>query len=161
MRVSAAPLRGFAISKPSRRSTTTTTIPLPEVFRATFPAIGGIDIDCEDTYDPPSFVAFCKMLIGMGFHITFCPFTNTDFWANALVQIDKAYPNAVKWWNLQCYDGGGENKPQDWADAIAKAAPGHQNEGYIVAGDWVRFYDPDWKSWRGHCPNAMEQLFSG
>jgi hypothetical protein len=67
----------------------------------------------------------------------------------------------VKWWNLQCYDGGGGNNPQDWADAIAKDAPSHQTEGYIVAGDWVRFYDPDAGSWAGDCPNAMEQLFSG
>jgi hypothetical protein len=134
-----------------------------EVFRATFPSIDGIDMDCEETYDLPSFVAFCKMLAGMGFHITFCPYDTgeTDFWTTALVQIEKAYPNVVKWWNLQCYDGGQGNNPQDWADAIAKAAPGRQTEGYILAGDWVRFYDPDQASWRGDCPNAMEQLFSG
>jgi hypothetical protein len=101
------------------------------------------------------------MLIGMGFHITFCPYNQMDFWTTALVQIEKADPHAVKWWNLQCYDGGAENIPQDWANAIAKAAPGYQTEGCIVAGDWVRFYDPDQASWRGDCPNAMEQLFSG
>jgi hypothetical protein len=69
----------------------------------------------------------------------------------------------VKWWNLQCYDGGAENSPQVWANAIAKAAPSYQTDGCIVAGDWVRFYDPDpaWKSWRGDCLKPMEQLFSG
>ena len=45
-----------------------------EVFRATFPAIDGIDMDCEETYDLPSFVAFSKMLAGMGFNLTFCPY---------------------------------------------------------------------------------------
>jgi hypothetical protein len=136
-----------------------------EVFRATFPAIDGIDMDCEETYDLPSFVAFSKMLAGMGFNLTFCPYdTNQmNFWTTALVQIEQAYPDVVKWWNLQCYDGGGGNNPQDWSDAIAKAAPGRQTQGYILAGDWVRFYDPDpdWKSWRGDCPNAIEQMFSG
>jgi hypothetical protein len=134
-----------------------------EVFRATFPAIDGIDMDCEETYDLPSFVDFSKMLIGMGFHITLCPYKKMDFWTTALVQIEKAYPHAVKWWNLQCYDGGAENSPQVWANAIAKAAPSYQTEGCIVAGDWVRFYDPDpaWKSWRGDCLKPMEQLFSG
>jgi len=134
-----------------------------QVFRATFPAIDGIDMDCEETYDLPSFVDFCKMLIGMGFHITFCPYNETDFWAEALVRIEKAYPHAVKWWNLQCYDGGEGNNPQDWADAIASASPGRQTGGYIVPGDWVRFYDPnpDKKRWRGDCLNEMEQLFSG
>ena len=43
-------------------------------FAATFPAIDGIDMDCEETYDVPSFAAFCKMLIGIGFGITFCPY---------------------------------------------------------------------------------------
>ena len=136
-----------------------------EVFRATFPAIDGIDMDCEETYDLPSFVAFSKMLAGMGFNLTFCPYdTNQmNFWTTALVQIEQAYPDVVKWWNLQCYDGGGGNNPQDWSDAIAKAAPGRQTQGYILAGDSVRFYDPDpnWKSWRGDCPNAIEQMFSG
>ena len=110
------PHRGFTTSKPSRQSTTTTTTPFCgtqlekncEVFRATFPAIDGIDMDCEETYDLPSFVAFSKMLAGMGFNLTFCPYdTNQmNFWTTALVQIEQAYPDVVKWWNLQCYDGG-------------------------------------------------------
>ena len=45
-----------------------------KVFRATFPAIDGIDMDFKEAYDLPSFVDFCKMLIGMGFDITFCPY---------------------------------------------------------------------------------------
>ena len=107
-----------------------------EVFRATFPAIDGIDMDCEETYDLPSFVAFSKMLAGLGFNLTFFPYdTNQmNFWTTALVQIEQAYPDVVKWWNLQCYDGGGGNNPQDWSDAIAKAAPGRQTQGYILAG---------------------------
>jgi hypothetical protein len=131
-----------------------------QIFRATFPAIDGIDMDCEETYDVASFVAFCKMLIRIGFHITFCPYEIQDFWTEALVQIENSYPLAVKWWNLQCYDGGGGNDPQNWAAAIATASPGRQIENYIMAGDWVRFYDDEDSDWSGHCPTEMEQLFS-
>ncbi len=46
------------------------------IFRETFPSIDLIDLDCDDNYDPPSFIAFCKMLINLGFDISFCPYTN-------------------------------------------------------------------------------------
>jgi hypothetical protein len=131
------------------------------VFRKTFPAVDGIDMDCEETYDVPSFVAFCKMLIGFGFGITFCPYIMMDFWTGALVQIEKDHPRAVKWWNLQCYDGGGNNDPQTWANAIKNAFPGRQTNGYIVAGDWARFYDPNSNSWGGDCPPSLQAKFSG
>ena len=84
------------------------------------------------------------------------------FWTTELVQIEQAYPDVVKWWNLQCYDGGGRNSPQDWADAIAKAAPGRQTHGGIAAGTGSDLTILTlMKSWRGDCPNAIEQLFSG
>ena len=106
-----------------------------EVFRATFPAIDGIDMDCEETYDLPSFVAFCKMLIGMGFHITFCPSTPaTDFWTNALVQIEKAYPNVVKWWNLQCYDGGRRKQSAGLGRRHRKDGAGPSDRGLHPSG---------------------------
>jgi hypothetical protein len=124
-----------------------------EAFRATFPGIDGIDMDCEETYDRPSFVAFCKMLIGMGFDITFCPWEKKDFWTAARAEIEEAHPGAVKWWNLQCYDGGGGNNPQDWAP---ESAP----PGYIIAGDWVRAWNPSTGRWFGHCPPDMEQQFA-
>ena len=108
-----------------------------QVFRQTFPAIDGIDMDCEDRYDQPSFVAFCEMLIGMGFEITFCPYSLTNFWPDSLAAIEKQHAGAVKWWNLQCYDGGYGNDPKGWADAITSAIPGFDTEGFIVAGDWT------------------------
>ena len=40
----------------------------------TFKEIDGIDMDCEDKYDPASFGAFCEMAIGMGFDLSFCPY---------------------------------------------------------------------------------------
>lgn len=116
-----------------------------QVLRDTFPAIDGIDMDCEDNYDQPSFVAFCEMLIGMGFAITFCPYTdlpsnvnpNLGFWEASLAAIEENNSGAVKWWNLQGYDGGSGNDPQTWANYITNAIPKFSTDGYIVCGDWT------------------------
>lgn len=104
-------------------------------LRTECPFIHTIDMDCEDNYDPDSFVAFCEMLIGMGFGITFCPFESPDFWANSLAALQKKHAGAVKWWNLQCYSGGGGNTPQAWATAITNVLPHFDTNGFILAGD--------------------------
>lgn len=107
-------------------------------LRATFPVISIIDMDCEDAYDVPSFVAFCQTLIGLGFGITFCPYTAQDsFWNPSLAALNSSSPGAVKWWNLQCYDGGGVNAPGVWATSIVEAIPGFLCNGFILAGDWT------------------------
>lgn len=71
---------------------------LAEFSRIFFPAITTIDMDNEDNYDVPSFVAFCEMLIKMAITITFCPFERDDFWTGSLVQLQKNNPQAVLWW---------------------------------------------------------------
>ncbi|RMB07742.1 hypothetical protein [Eilatimonas milleporae] len=112
-----------------------------KALRQTLPAISVIDMDCEDTYDRPSFVAFCRMLIGMGFDITFCPYTNQSFWVDCLADLNTGNPGAVAWWNLQCYDGGAQNRDpqtfQGWATAITQAIPGFDTDAFIMAGDWT------------------------
>jgi hypothetical protein len=122
---------------------------------ATFPMISAIEVDVEDDYNEPSFVAFCQMLARYGFSITFCPYTNQSFWTRSLAALNQSNPNAVKWWDLQCYDGGAGNDPQQWADAIATAIPGFDTTGFIVAGDWVRN-----SGGQGDCPQGVEQLLS-
>ena len=102
------------------------------VFRKMFPTITGIDLDCEDAYDPPSFNVFCGLLIGLGFDLTFCPYTSTDFWVQALAVIEQHSAGSVKWWNLQCYDGGAGNDPADWASAISAALPKFPTAGFIA-----------------------------
>lgn len=109
-----------------------------QALASTFPAISIIDMDCENTYDLQSFVAFCQMLAGIGFGITFCPYEAQSFWTSALSSLNTSSPGAVKWWNLQCYDGGGSNIPADWAQAIAEALPGFSTDGFIVAGNWTQ-----------------------
>ena len=107
------------------------------LFRSAFPAIDGIDLDCEDLYDPASFVAFCEMLADIGFSLTFCPYTNPIFWAQALASLNVSRPGAVKWWNLQCYAGGYGQDPAAWAAQIAASVPGFDTDGFILAGDWT------------------------
>jgi len=129
------------------------------IFAGTFngpKAIDGIDMDCEETYDMPSFVAFCEMMIGFGFSITFCPFVaQSDFWTPAQQQLEAKHPGIVKWWNLQCYAGGGDNTPGDWT---TPSMP----DGFLIPGDWVRFWNPNPPvGWMGDCPTAMQAKFAG
>lgn len=152
-------------------------------FKSIFPAVDGIDMDCEETYDVESFVAFCELLMTLNFEITFCPYQqppqNLTFWTDALLKIQKIngdpmkYRDSVKWWNLQCYEGGGDNDPQVWAQDIAKATnrPITDYDGYIMAGDGVRYwgekpyFDEKTKKWitvmdwLGNCPAAMTTKF--
>src|SRR5690606_4837399 len=93
--------------------------------------------DCEDNYDLPSFVAFCQLANSLGFDLTFCPYTYQQFWTSALQQLNNTNKGAMKWWNLQCYDGGQGNQPSQWAQAIAEAIPGFDTTAFIVAGDWT------------------------
>ena len=105
------------------------------------PSVSIIDMDCEETYDQPSFVAFCQMLSSMGLCISFCPYTMQYFWTGSLAALHAAYPGAVQWINLQCYDGGyGNGNPEtfdNWASAISDAIPGFDTDGFIIAGDWT------------------------
>jgi hypothetical protein len=132
------------------------------LFKRTFPAIDGIDMDCEDNYDPKSFVAFCRMLIDMGLSITFCPYESTEFWVDALAQLTQTNVGAVTWWNLQCYAGGGGNNPQDWANEIKAKLPAFNTDRFILASDWSRFYEDDenYKGWEGHCPQDVKAHLS-
>lgn len=133
-------------------------------FHDTFPAVTIIDMDVEDTYDVPSFVAFCRMLIKIGFGITFCPYIyKEEFWIPSLKELNQSNPGAVKWWNLQCYDGGQGNDPQEWANAISKAIPGFDTTGFIIPGDWSRHLvekgtDRGNWYWQGDCPPAVQGL---
>jgi len=134
-----------------------------KAFFATFPMVTLIDMDVEEAYDEASFIAFCQMLIQMGFGITFCPYTSMSFWTDSLAALNQSNPGAVKWWNLQCYDGGQGNNPQDWADAITSAIPGFDTTGFILAGDWSRNLakpdpDPNTWYWQGDCPPAVQNL---
>lgn len=73
--------------------------------------IDGIDFDDEDYYDQDTVVNFAKMLLGMGYEVTFCPYCNQQFWSGC---INALGADKVSWLNLQCYAGGKYNNPGDW-----------------------------------------------
>jgi hypothetical protein len=105
-----------------------------KTFRSVFPDVTVIDMDCEETYDLPSFVAFCQMLVDLGFCLSFCPYQGESFWTKALSALQSSVDGPVHWWNLQCYSGGYGNDPKTWADAISAAIPGFETDGFIVPG---------------------------
>lgn len=125
-----------------------------------FPAIDGIDMDCEDVYDQPSFVAFCKLVHDIGFEITFCPWTKPDFWIGSLQQIRESTwgPNAVRWFNLQSYAFSIDPPfpiPGIWADLIKQQMPGFNTDNFILAGAFAR-YKSGPNSWDKACPGQVE-----
>jgi hypothetical protein len=126
-----------------------------QVLQQTFPSISLIEMDVENTYDETSFVAFCQMLVPIGFGITFCPYTAQSFWVNSLAALNQSNPEAVKWWDMQCYAGGTGNNPANWANAITKTIPGFNTDGFILGSDWVLNSDGN-----GDCPTGVESLLS-
>jgi len=73
--------------------------------------IDGIDFDDEDSYVQDTVVQFAKMLLGLGYEITFCPFGSQSFWSGCIQALGT---DNVSWLNLQCYAGGKSNNPGDW-----------------------------------------------
>jgi hypothetical protein len=136
-----------------------------KLFKKKFPSVTLIDLDVEGpdvmNYDQTSFVAFCKMLIGIGFDITFCPYAEQDFWTGSLNALNQSNPGAVRWWNLQCYAGGAGNDATTWASYITVAIPGFKTDGYILVSDWSRFYNTVEKVWQGDCVPAFNEFMSG
>lgn len=134
-------------------------------FIVKFPFVSNIDMDCEDKYDQPSFVAFCEMVIDAGFGVTFCPYDTRymDFWTGSLAALNISRPNAVKYWNLQCYDGGGGNTVTEWVTGIKKAIPTFDTTNFIHTSDWVRFWDDNkyQQRWRGDCPPEIQKHLKG
>ncbi len=90
-------------------------------LKSAIPTIDAIDLDDETTYDRDSTVAFCQMLSGLGYSITFCPYWDPDYWVGCLAALDRGSPSPVTGFNLQCYAGGGGNNPQDWIAAVGGA----------------------------------------
>ena len=128
-----------------------------EAFASTFGGIiSMIDMDVENTYDQPSFVAFCEMLVAQGFGITFCPYSNISFWINCLSDLNRSCPGAVQRFNLQCYAGGSGNDPQSWATAITAAIPSFNTKSFLLASDWARTNNGS-----GDSPAGVQALLSG
>ena len=60
-----------------------------------------------------------------------------------------------------CYAGESRNDPDDWANEIKAAKiPGFSTDGFILVGDWARFWDDYYNRWEdySHCPPAVYDL---
>ena len=92
-----------------------------QTLRQTMSAAGAdidaIDMDNEDYYEGNVAVLFADMLQENGYPgVTFCPYTNMGWWKDAYTQLTAKYgPGFVSALHLQCYDGGSNNDPGEWA----------------------------------------------
>ena len=128
-------------------------------LKKAIPAIDAIDFDDESLYDPATTVAFSQMLGELGYQVTFCPYSNTDFWVGCLNQLEQSNPGLVTGFNLQCYAGGGGNTPGPWIDAIALGMPaGFPAQTFVSPGLWCRHGDA---CDQDDCPEAVQQTFAG
>ena len=111
-------------------------------FRAlkmAIPSIDGIDFDDETLYDEPTTVALSQLLHSLGYQVTFCPYTQANFWINCLYALNSQTPNLVTGFNLQCYAGGSGNDPANWITAIQnKMGTGFDAKGFVFPGLWCK-----------------------
>ncbi|WP_394540415.1 PKD domain-containing protein [Lysobacter enzymogenes] len=73
-----------------------------------------VNFDDESHYNVADTTTFGQMLVGLGYKITFAPYTNQSFWKgvkdNLGASVDRIY--------LQVYDGGAGNNPATWNTAM-------------------------------------------
>ncbi|QWP78817.1 discoidin domain-containing protein [Lysobacter sp. K5869] len=85
-------------------------------FQALKTATGAdaVNFDDESYYNVADTTTFGNMLVGLGYKITFAPYTNQSFWKgvkdNLGASVDRIY--------LQVYDGGAGNDPANWNTAM-------------------------------------------
>jgi hypothetical protein len=85
-----------------------------KALKDSVPAIDALNFDDESTYDVSSTVKFAVMLAGLGYKISLCPYTNSNYWTSVASQTNSQYAGAVDKIFLQCYDGGAANNPCSW-----------------------------------------------
>ena len=126
-----------------------------QALKQAIPAIDGIDFDDETLYDKPTTVAFARMLHDIGYDVTFCPYTRSQFWVDCLKTLNSDTPNLVTEFNLQCYAGGAGNTPGTWISQIQSAmGSDFDAEGFVFPGLWSR-HGQDCRS--GMCPKQVGQ----
>lgn len=122
--------------------------------------VSGIDMDLETGGGPypflpyssffPAVVQLTTMLFNLHLQVTYCPYTQNDFWVGCLAA---AYGFAgvqpVSWLNLQCYAGGTQ---AEWV--------GYLNESGIPLGiqDTGAFVVPGYST-PDTCPSALQSSF--
>jgi hypothetical protein len=128
-------------------------------LKRVMPWIDGIDFDDEELYDPETTMSLALMLGEIGFTVTFCPYTEEEFWIGCLAALNEKQPGLVSGFNLQCYAGGAGNEPGPWIEAVeAKMGPGFDAKSFVRPGLWARHG----KSCdEGECPEAIRVNIGG
>ena len=117
-----------------------------QILKQTIPSVDAINFDDETTYDIPSSVQFAVMLADLGYKITLCPYTSSDYWANVATQTNEQRSGAVDAVFLQCYSGGAGNDPCSsiWNFNGIRVYPGVWDQD--LAPQDVRTQMTGWKS---------------
>jgi PKD repeat protein len=84
-----------------------------QVLKSTTGAVA-VNFDDESAYNLAPTTQFGQMLIGLGYKITFAPYTNQSFWRSLKDNLGSAVDNIY----LQVYDGGAGNNPASWNTAM-------------------------------------------
>ncbi|WP_242112103.1 PKD domain-containing protein [Luteimonas aquatica] len=85
-------------------------------FQALKAATGAdaVNFDDESAYDLSPTTQFGQMLAGLGYKITFAPYTQQTFWKNLKNNLGSSVDGIY----LQVYDGGAGNDPGAWSTAM-------------------------------------------
>lgn len=127
--------------------------------------IDSIDFDYEGDYadaDRELIVELTLLVRSLGVSVSYCPYTAEDFWLGCLTD---AYARLgrqpVAQLNLQCFDGGGDNDPVEWARALAESSlPTGIADPFAFVQPVYRVMNTGPDSFHGKCPSAIETSFA-
>ncbi len=132
------------------------------ILLAAIPVIDGIDMDDEEYPDQNTIVSFSQMLASIGYkEVTFCPYSDQQFWAGCLAALNGSNPGLVTGYNLQCYSGGegNLNNVPSWISSVQAVMPPEFNAAtFINPGLWCK-NGPGCS--QGMSAATIEQTFSG
>jgi len=121
------------------------------------------DFEPEDGYgaqDQAMIVALTLQCGQLGLGVTYCPYTDEDFWIGCLTQVyaQNSQKQVVIRFNLQCYAGGAGNDPQAWGQQLQQATGTGVTDPYafILPGFEVLGAPEEPQS-----PSGMQQTFAG
>ncbi|WP_185154127.1 T9SS type A sorting domain-containing protein [Fulvivirga sp. M361] len=112
--------------------------------------ITAINNDDESNYDVPTTVAFSKMLIDLGYKITFAPYTRgTLYWQPVYDELEAYQAGSVDKVYLQAYAGGSGNNPADWNNLFGiEVTPGLWSyNASCASGDSPQSMETRMKDW--------------
>jgi len=126
--------------------------------------IDGFDFDLEEEGIAVStIVKLTTMLARYEMIVTYCPSfdTETEFWIPCLEQVyQQAQKQCVNWFNLQCYSGGGNNQPNNWAKLIDPKTTGISDPvRFVIPGYWC-VHSGNGDCNQGDCPIDIQNRFT-